>query len=94
MGRMQRGRAISLGGSAAVGGRPAAAELRARAVDPRGEHVRMLVGGKLVGVVIYLPIDRHPGRPWFWCLRDGAASGYEASREAAFAAFAASLQKG
>ena len=89
MPRLRRLRAISLGGSPAVGGRwddaRLAGELRVVPLrDGSGWHAGVMVGRREVGRLAHVPgIDA--GGDWLWAVRFGA-TGYAASQEEAFSA--------
>ena len=89
MPRLRRRRAISLGGSPAVGGRwdyaRLADELRVVPLrDGSGWHAGVMVGRREVGRSAHVPgVDA--GGDWLWAVRFGA-TGYAVSREEALSA--------
>jgi len=64
----------------------------------RDNDYDVLEGGKVVGRIFHLEAAAPEGRPWMWASGHGghierAAHGYEATREAAMAAFAKSWRR-
>ena len=64
----------------------------------RDNDCDVLEDGKVVGRIFHLEAAARDGRPWMWASGHGghikrAAHGYEATREAAMAAFAKSWQR-